>query len=134
MPNLTHIKISFLDRNGNLPKISGLNWGQRAGREKNQAYIKLPSNVYHSNFFPPIGVRFVLETDDGRSFTCTRAQANGKAIETPENNSLLGLYFRRRLNLNRGVLVEKQHLLDYGRTDLDIFKVSENTYRIDFSV
>jgi len=132
--NNQHIKVSFLDKNGFLPTKSGLNWGQRPGRERNQAYIKLSSNIYNSNFFPERGIHFIIETDDGESFTATRAQANGKAIETPENNSILGVYFRRRLGLPLGSFVEKIHLLNYGRTDIDFYKINEYRYKMDFSI
>lgn len=49
---LSSVKVTLLDRKGELPQTSGLNWGQRAGREHNQAYIKLPSDIYNTDFFP----------------------------------------------------------------------------------
>ena len=38
-----------------VPLRSGLNWGQREGRNPNQAYISIPSALQHgrSDFFPP---------------------------------------------------------------------------------
>lgn len=47
--DIKKINISLLDKNGN-PQY-GLNWGQRDGREPNQAYIQLPIDVYRSDFF-----------------------------------------------------------------------------------
>lgn len=48
--NISKVKVDLLDKNGN-PQY-GLNWGQRTGREPNQAYIQLPIEVYRSDFFP----------------------------------------------------------------------------------
>lgn len=133
--HLNHVRVSFLDNKGNLPQISGLNWGQRDKREKNQAYIRLPSTVYKTNFFPPRGDKyFTIITDDGFQLICTRAQENGKAIETPHNNSIIGLYFRKRIGLDSGVKVNKQNLVNYGRTDVDFYKIDDETFHMDFSV
>jgi hypothetical protein len=130
------VTVSLLARNGNLPQRSGLNWGQRPEerREPNQAYIRLTSDVYRTDFFPPREVHFTLLTDDNRVLICTRAQDNGKAIHTPHNNSLIGEYFRNRLNVANGAPVLLEHLTNYGRTDLTFYRIDEETYFMDFSV
>jgi len=115
-----------------VPRASGLNWGQRPGREQNQAYLAIPAYVQRSSFLPAPGVDFLLECDDGEIFKCVRAQANGKAIHTPENNSLLGLYFRERLGVLPGKSVTIIHLLKYGRTSVDVYKTSAFHYFLDF--
>jgi len=116
-----------------VPKASGLNWGQRPGREQNQAYLPVPAYIQRSNFFPQSGVPFIIECDDGKLFECVRAQANGKAIESKKNNSLLGVYFRHRLDVIPGYMVKIQHLINYGRTSVDVFMVNEHKYYLDFS-
>jgi hypothetical protein len=133
---LPSVTISFLDRSGNLPQRSGLNWGQRPEeqREPNQAYIKLPSSVYRTDFFPERTVHFTVLTDDNRVLTCTRAQDNGKAIHTPHNNSLIGEYFRNRLGLPNGSPVLLNDLNRYGRTDVTFYKIDDETFYMDFSV
>lgn len=130
------VTVSFLANDGTLPQRSGLNWGQRPeeGREPNQAYIKLPSEIYRTDFFPPRGVHFTLLTDDNRVLICTRAQDNGKAIHTPHNNSLIGEYFRNRLGVANGEPVLLEHLQNYGRTDVTFYRIDEETYFLDFSV
>ncbi|HEX2696678.1 MAG TPA: restriction endonuclease PLD domain-containing protein, partial [Anaerolineales bacterium] len=102
LAGLESVRVSLLDFRDptTLPARSGLNWGQRPEehREPNQAYIHLPASIYRTSFFPPKTVHFTVLTDDGRVLTCTRAQEEyGKAIHTPQNNSLIGEYFRNRL-------------------------------------
>jgi len=132
---LPSVTVSLLDRDENLPERSGLNWGQRPEehREPNQAYIRLTSDIYHSDFFPPVSVHFTLLTDDGKTLVCTRAQQNGKAIHTPHNNSLIGEYFRNRLGVGNGMPVRKEHLIRYGRTDITFYKVDDETFYMDFA-
>ncbi len=113
---------------------SGLNWGQRYGREPNQAYIPIPSAVSQSGFFPPRANHFTLITDDNESFDCVVAQDGDKAIHSTKNNSLLGRYFRKRLGVPLGEFVTRGHLQAYGRTDLKICKIDDETYFMDFSV
>ena len=133
---LPKITISLLANNGTLPQRSGLNWGQRPDqkREPNQAYIRLPSSVYHTRFFPESSIHFTILTDDGKTIICTRAQQNGKAIHTPHNNSLIGEYFRNRLGVASGELVTKDNLVKYGRNDIAFYKIDDETYYMDFAV
>lgn len=134
LSNLEKASTSLLAKAGESPPKSGLNWGQREGREPNQAYIPLRVPLTHSDFFPPIGIHFTVYTDDNKIFICVRAQANGKAIETPHNNSSLGLYFRKRLGVEKDAFVAKSDILNYGRHDVDFYKIDDETYYMDFSV
>ena len=111
-------------------KKAGLNWGQRPGRDRNQAYIPISSK--HYNFFPEIGEQFTVWTDDEFSFVFVRAQQRGKALHTTQNNALLGEYIRKRMGLPSGKFITKQHLVDYGRTDVTFTKLDEETYSMDF--
>ncbi len=140
LQDLPAVKISLLDRHGNIQKTAGLNWGFRqdkvSRRNKNEAYIQLRPEVYKSDFFPTRSIHFTVLTDDNKTLICTRAQKDehGHAIETPHNNSLIGEYFRNRLGLPNGAFVTKDDLLRYGRTDVDFYKVDDETYFMDFSV
>ncbi len=113
------------------PKRSGINWGQRGSRNKNEAYINIPAK--HRDFFPERRQKFAVLTDDDASFIFVRAQDGGKGLETPQNNALLGEYIRKRMELPSGEFITKQHLLDYGRTDVTFIKIDEETYLMDFS-
>jgi len=142
------VTISFLDRSGNLPGLSGLNWGQRQAksinrstgdisytpREPNQAYLSLKKDSRKEGFLPIQAYNFTLITDDGFSFDCVVAQDGRKAIHSTINNSLLGEYFRRRIGLPLGSFINTEDLEQYGRTDYTIEKIDDETFLLDFSV
>lgn len=111
---------------------AGLNWGQRGRRNPSEAYIPVPSRVRNLQFFPDRGVRFQIFTDTGDSFVATIAQGGGKAIETPEDNSLLGEYFRKKLGLFPGDFVTTSALKKFGSTAVKLTKVSDDLYRMVF--
>ena len=129
------VRNSLLDRNGEVARRSGLNWGQRPdeGREPNQAYIPIKSSIYKTDFFPPRDSWFALGTDDNVTFLCKVSQDNGKAVGTPQSNSQLGEYFRRRLGVPSGALITRDHLEAYGRTDVVFCKLDDEHYTMDFS-
>jgi len=129
-----NVTVSLLSSNGEVQRVGGLNWGQRDGREPNQAYIQLPPAVYNSDFFPKAPQHFTIVTDDSKTFICRRAQKDeqGHAIETPHNNSLLGLYFRYRMGLPNGSPIWKADLEHYGRTDVTFYKFDDENYYMDF--
>ena len=116
----------------------GLNWGQPSskGRKRgspDEAYIGIPAPVLKSGFFPLVTRHFTMITDDGQSFDMVVAQMEGKALETPRDNSLLGKYIRNRIGVPLGNFVHKQDLINYGRTDVKICKIDDETYFMDFS-
>ena len=117
---------------GEVHQKSGLNWGQREGRNPDQAYIPIPSSIARAKFFPEKSVHFQVITDDGEAFICTVAQDNDKALETPTDNSILGKYFRKRLNLPSGTFIDKKHLQAFGSNSVRIYKDSDDCYRLSF--
>jgi hypothetical protein len=132
---LSEVTLSLLAADGTMHSKAGLNWGQREGRDPDQAYIPVPAEVHRDlpGFFPPLGRRFTVQTDDGEVFICVTAQQNRKGLETPEDNSLLGRYFRRRLGVGSGEFVTRDHLQAYGRTDVKITKIDDDLYIMEFS-
>lgn len=129
------VRLSLLiNRTGETPTRSGLNWGQRPGRDPNQSYIQVPTSISRSGFFPARKQHFTIITDDSETFDAVRAQDEDKAIETPFDNSLLGIYFRKRMGLKPGEYVNRADLEKYGRTDVDFIKIDDETYYMDFSV
>ena len=130
------LEVPLLTSDGTTGLGSHLNWGHRKDgtkRERNQAYIGLNRALQDCGFFPPRGECFVVYADDGEILECVRAQDCGKAIETTHSNSHLGAYFRKRLGLPSGALVELQHLLAYGRTSVTFYKdPTSEEYHLDF--
>lgn len=128
------VTLSLITKTGAPGKRSGLNWGQRPGRNPNEAYISLPSKIAKSGFFPLEKRHFTAITDDRHQLILRIEQQNDKAITTPARNSDLGEYFRNRLGLANGAFVTRAHLDRYGRTDVVFLKLDEETYYMDFSV
>jgi hypothetical protein len=124
--------LPLLSKGGNVGERSGLNWGQREGRNKNQAYIHLPAKIAKSGFFPLNKQHFTVVTDDGHTLLLRVEQQNNKAITTPLSNAQLGEYFRNRLGLGNGEFVSKQDLLNYGRVDVTFYKIDDEQYFMDF--
>lgn len=128
------VHLSLLARGGETGTKSGLNWGQRNSRNKNEAYIPLPVNIARSGFFPLNKQHFLVVTDDHHTLQLRVEQQNNKAITTPASNALLGEYFRNRLGLPNGSYIKKENLLAYGRSDVTFYKIDEEQYYMDFSV
>jgi len=117
-----------------VPQRSGLNWGQRYGRQIDQAYLSVPADIQRAGFFPERGEPFAVECDDGFLMKCVRAQQNGKAIQTPSDNGIIGRYFRDRLGVRHGHMVTVDHLYAYGRLSVDVYFRDQYRYYLDFSV
>lgn len=128
------VHLSLLARGGETGTKSGLNWGQRNHRNKNEAYIPLPVNIARSNFFPLNKQHFLAVTDDHHTLQLRVEQQNDKAITTPASNALLGEYFRNRLGLPNGSYIKKEDLIAYGRSDVTFYKIDEEQYYMDFSI
>lgn len=132
--NVARENLSLLTKSKTVGKHSGLNWGQRDGRNPNQAYIPVPLSVARSGFFPTDGRHITVSTDDNKILILRLEQAHNKALTTPLSNAELGEYFRNRLNLANGAPVTKSDLEKYGRTDVSFIKYDEEEYFMDFSV
>jgi hypothetical protein len=140
-PNIATMTKDFVDlplvmtrskARGEVHQKAGLNWGQREGRNPDQAYIPIPSTIAKTNFFPEKSVHFQVITDDGEAFVCTVAQDNEKALETPNDNSILGKYFRKKLNLPSGTFIEKKHLEGFGSNSVRIYREGDDCFLLSF--
>lgn len=128
---MEQVQVSFLDKNGDVQY--GLNWGQRDNRDPNQAYLQLTPEIYRSDFFPPKGVYFVVETDDNETIIFNRAQKDiGCALQTPENNAILGKYIRKRLGIKDGVEIGKADILKANATFFTFTKTGNKRYKLYF--
>ena len=131
----SHTLPLYIEKKRETHSKAGLNWGQRGTRNRNEAYIPIPSELQYRNsdFFPPPTHHFAAITDDGYSMILVVAQQNGKALQTPRDNAELGRYFRLRLGLASGEYIRYGHLQRYGRTHVTFEKIDNETYRLDFS-
>jgi NgoFVII C-terminal B3-like DNA-binding domain/NgoFVII restriction endonuclease N-terminal PLD domain len=142
------VRISFLQRDGTLPPISGLNWGQRkekrvnkktgeisfVQREPNQAYLSIKKDARKKGFLPEKNFTFSLFTDDDIVLDCRVAQDGRKSVQTTNDNSELGKYMRDRLGVPHGTFLTVDHLEEYGRTDFTLIKIDDETFLFDFSI
>ncbi|WP_458450111.1 AAA family ATPase [Fibrobacter sp.] len=123
------------DKNGN-PNLHGLNWGNRKDgteRDKNEAYLQLTPEIYSTDYFPPKGKYFITETDDGETLILVRAQKPiGTALQTPENNAILGRYLRKRLSLEEDEEITAENVEAY-RTTISFYKKDDLHYFLDYS-
>lgn len=147
MCNIPSVTLSLLNsRTGETHKSSGLNWGHRNNkrvnkngiekktpRNRNEAYIPLPSSDAKSGFFPLGQQHFTAVTDDRKQLILRVEQQGDKAITTPRGNNLLGMYFRSRLNLAEGAYIKREDLEKYGRTDVTFYKLDDEQFFMDFS-
>ena len=111
---------------------AGLNWGQRGNRNKDEAYVPIPAKVRNRKFFPDKGVHFQIITDDGDSFIGTVAQSGDKALETPQDNGILGRYFRRKLGLRPGDFVGTKDLARFGANAARISQIAAEVFLLEF--
>lgn len=120
------VSVDLLDKKGE-PQY-GLNWGQREGRDLNQAYVQLKPEIYKSNFFPKKPEQFSVSTDDGENLNMVRAQKTdeGTALQTPADNALFGRYLRKRMGLESGEQITKNDIVRYGCFALTFFKIIIN--------
>ncbi len=128
---MKQVQVSLLDKNGEVQY--GLNWGQRENREPNQAYLQLSPEIYRGDFFPPKGKYFIVNTDDNETIIFNRAQKDlGCALQTPESNSLLGLYIRRRLGVLSGKEITKEDIERSGNSFFTFSKIDDMHYTLNF--
>lgn len=124
----------IVKKTGETGNKSGLNWGQRKGRNPNEAYIPLPRKIAQSGFFPLNKQHFLTITDDHHTLLLRVEQQGDKAITTPASNAQLGEYFRNRLGLGYGQHVYRKDLDNYGRLDVAFYKIDDEQYYMDFSI
>ena len=155
------IDIPLRNSDGHFGIESGLNWGLNehgkprlqnkskplgGRRNPDEAYIRVPKE-FDCGFFPPYvkvprgqssraaQIRFSVLTDDNEVFSCIRASGGyGKEIETPQDNTELGRWFRKRLGIGSGKMITSKIMKRYGREDVTFYKISEDQFFMDFSV
>ena len=123
---------------GEIEDSSGLNWGFGGGRPRNpaEAYIPLYARMVEDDFFPNRPATFTIITDDDHEIHASRGQGtgSGKSISTPNDNTVLGRYFRNRLGVRLDRRLRRADFERYGRTTPRFTKIDEDTFFMDFSI
>lgn len=141
-------------------KTHGLNWGQGIGNHTNKDDACLVIRTSHirdyPNLFPPKQAKPKNDIQEGKAHrnndpieiiwddgTIMPALLEGsqpvdkvnypKQISSFPKKSSLGKYIRKRLGLKDGTPIRKHHLLQYGRTNIELSLMGEGIYSIDFS-
>jgi hypothetical protein len=116
---------------------SGLNQWNAKGRVRhpNEIYIPIPIKIHRlfSDFFPPRDTYFSLKFPDGEIVDASVCQAGGKALMTKQNKKLGKLILRDILKLKEGKLVTYGQLELLGIDSVQIYKISEYSYEINFA-
>lgn len=120
---------------------SGVNWGIRKNgykRNRNQAYIPYNTADRKNDFFPEVDNNgtypvFKVVTKDYGAFYMRRAQADGKALETPESNAIIGEWIRQEIGVPDGKYITKE-MLEQSRGTRVLFKKFKNgIYTLEYS-
>ena len=141
-------------KTGKIHDAAGLNWGHGKGNVAKDAACfvirsKLIKGVPH--LFPNKGInpgkglghghKNISHTaealwDDGTIMKLSfegRSKDHFKTITSFPKNNILGTYIRGRLGLNPFEKILDSHLNEYGRHHVEIKKLKEGQYEINFS-
>ncbi len=127
----------FSDRGGrNVPKKSGLNQWNAAGRlrDDNEIYIPIPLWIHRRfpDFFPSRDKIFILKLPNGNELSAKVCQDGGKALMSNPNLALGKWLLREVMNLKEKELLTYQKLETIGIDSVEVYKISEKEYKIDF--
>lgn len=134
----------YSKRDGHVQMQGGLNWGFSDGHVcKDDAYIAITKSFIKNNpnFFPAAGSIINVKWDDGKSMLCSvegtqkvEGKIYPKQLTSAYDKSIFGEYIRLRMGLSLGTRITMDDLDSYGRRDIEIQCLENNTYEIDFSV
>ena len=116
---------------------SGLNQWNAKGRLRhpNEIYIPIPIKIHHlfATFFPSSDTCFSLKFPDGEIVDASFCQEGSKALMTKQNKKLGKLILRDILKLKEGVPVTYSQLELLGIDSVQIHKITEHSYEINFA-
>lgn len=127
----------FSDRGGrNVPKKSGLNQWNAAGRlrDNNEIYIPIPAWIQRSfsDFFPSREDSFALKLPNGNELSAKICQENDKALMSNPNSALGEWLLRGVMYLEEGELLTYERLQIIGIDSVEVYKIDDKEYKIDF--
>lgn len=119
-----------------VPEKSGLNHWNAGGRARDpdEMYIRIPISVHRNfpDFFPPRYDDFNLKLPSGRLLSVKVCQDNGKALMSNPNKALGEWLLRNVLDIPQGELLTYEDLLDIGIDSVEIRKIDDGNFEIDF--
>lgn len=131
-------------RDGNVQLQSGLNWGFSNGHVCiDDACIAITHSFINNNpgFFPLAGSTINVIWDDNTNMICSvegtqiiNGRTYPKQLTSAYDKSDIGVYLRRRMGIPSGQRIVMVDLDNYGRRDVEITFIGDDTYTIDFSV
>ena len=134
----------YSKRDGNVQQQGGLNWGFSDGHVCiDDAYEAITHDfiLNHPNFFPAAGSVINVIWDDQAIMLCSvegTQKINGiiypKQLTSAYDKSIFGAYIRNRMGIPSGKRIQMSDLDHYGRRDIEIIKLPNNTYYFDFHV
>ena len=100
----------------------------------NNANLVVSKNVIDSDFFVK-GFYFTILTDDEVVFICkiSEDKRGMQVIHSLQERSFYE-YIRNRIGVADGALITVADLHNYGRTDVEFYKLDNENYYMDFSV
>ena len=153
--------VTLLGRDGEVQNAAGLNWGQNPQNHTtpNDAYIAIRTshirdypNIFPAKQFNPLVLdgrgrmqrhndSIEIIWDDGVTMEglLEGSQPVNEVIYPKQISSFpvkaeLGEYIRQRIGVPIGQPVRKHHLVNYGRTDIEVSLLGDGVYKFDFSV
>lgn len=119
-----------------VPEKSGLNQWNAGGRKRDEkeVYIRIPLWIHRDfkGFFPPRGESFNLKLPNGVVLSAGVAQDGGKALMSNPNKALGNWLIDTVLKVKAGKVVSYQDLEDVGVDSVEIQKIDEQNFEIDF--
>lgn len=119
-----------------VPERSGLNQWNAAGRTRNEkeVYIPIPLWIHkeYEGFFPPIDTPFELKLPNGEIISAKVCQQGGKALMSNPNSKLGEWLLDEVLKVKSGELVTMDMLDEIGVDTVEVRKVNNMLYEIDF--
>lgn len=134
----------YSKRDGCVQRQGGLNWGFSNGHVcVDDAYIAITHDFIRKNpnFFPAVGSVINVIWDDGTKMSCSVEgtqeiddRVYPKQLTSAYDKSIFGVYIRKRMGVVSGKVITMDDLDAYGRRDIEILRVENDVYEIDFSV
>lgn len=119
-----------------VPEKSGINQWNAGGRKRDEkeVYIRIPLWIHRDfkGFFPPRGESFNLKLPNGKVLKAGVAQEGGKALMSNPNKALGNWLIDTVLKVEPGKIVSYQDLLDIGVDSVEIQKIDDENFEIDF--